>query len=69
MLLYKIDVLQELKNKGYSTYRIKKDKLLPEWSLQNFRKGTPVPIKTLDKLCSLLQCQPSDIIYYAPDEE
>ena len=34
-MVYKINVLQALKDKGYSTYRIKNDKLLSQSTLQS----------------------------------
>ena len=30
MLRYKIDILEELKEKGYSSYKLRKDKLMGE---------------------------------------
>ena len=41
-MVYKINVLQALKDKGYSTYRIKNDKLLSQSTLQKLREGKPV---------------------------
>ena len=63
-LLYKIDVLQELKNKGYSTYKIRKEKLLGEKTIQNLREQKPINWETIEILCKLLECQPGDIIEY-----
>ena len=37
MLRYKIDVLKELKNNGYSTYRLRNDKLMGEAQIQKIR--------------------------------
>ena len=69
MLEYKIDVLQELKDAGYNSTRILKEKLLPQSSVQDIRNGKVIGIKTLDKLCGLLECQPGNIIRYVPDKE
>ena len=63
-LQYKIDVLSSLKEKGYSTYIIKKDKLLSQSTLTKFRYKQPVSWENLETLCKLLECQPSDIIEY-----
>ena len=68
MLKYKINVLDELKLKGYSTYSIRKDKLLGERSIQQIRKGSVIGINSLDKLCDLLGMQPGDIIEWVDDE-
>lgn len=66
---YKIDVLAALKSSGYTTYRIKKEKLLSEGVLTSIRSGEPVSMKVLNKLCTLLDCQPGDIISWEPDSE
>ena len=67
MLIYKINVLEHLKQAGYNTNRIRKEKLLGENSLQYLREGKPVGAKALNALCRLLNCQPGDIIGYIPD--
>ena len=36
MLKYKFDVLSELKNRGYSSYKIRKEKIFGEAILQKF---------------------------------
>lgn len=61
-LCYKIDVLSVLKSKGYSTYRLRKDKIFGEAVIQKFRKGGGVGWYNIEILCNLLSCQPSDII-------
>ena len=66
---YKIDVIAALKKAGYSTYRIRKEKLFSEGTLQNFRQGVIAAQNTLEKLCELLDCQPGDILVYVKDED
>ena len=61
-LCYKIDVLSALKLKGYSTYRLRKDKIFGEAVIQKLRVGDGVGWSTLELICNLLQCSPSDII-------
>ena len=61
---YKIDVLEALKAAGYSTYRIRKEKIFAEGTLQNLRDGVIVAQGTLEKLCELLDCQPGDILIF-----
>ena len=36
---YKFDVLEALKEAGYSTYKIRKEKILSESTVQAFRRG------------------------------
>ncbi len=67
MLKYKIDVLEELKALGYTTYRLRKENILSETTLQKFRKNEPISWKNIDTLCDLLNCQPSDILIHERD--
>ena len=64
MLIYKIDVMQAIIEKGYTSYQIRREKLLGENALQAIRENKMVGIKALDQLCSLLDLQPGDIIEY-----
>jgi putative transcriptional regulator len=67
---YRVDVLDALKRAGISSYRIYKDKLLPQSTLQRIREGnTSVNVGSIATLCSLLHCQPGDILEYVPDED
>ena len=65
---YKLDILAELKKKGYSSTRIREEKLIGQSYLQQLRRGELVSWKTLDTICSLLECQPGDLIEYIPAE-
>lgn len=62
MLEYKINVIQELKDKGYNSTVILKENILSQSAMQKLRKGEMVGIKTLEQLCDLLEMQPGDII-------
>ena len=66
-LRYKIDVLNALKEKGITTYQIRKEKLLSESTVQKLRAGIGVSWETIETLCRLLDCQPSDFIEYVKD--
>ena len=65
---YKVDVLAELKKKGYSSTRIREEKLIGQSYLQQLRRGELVSWKTLDTICALLDCQPGDLIEFIPAE-
>jgi putative transcriptional regulator len=69
MLRYKIDVLEELKNKGYSSYKLRKEKLMGEAQIQKIRDNELVSKETLNTICKLLNCQPGDILEYVEIEE
>ena len=61
---YKVDILAELKKKGYSSTRIREEKLIGQSYLQQLRRGELVSWKILNIICSLLECQPGDLIAY-----
>ena len=63
-LQYKIDVLASLKEKGYNTSTIRKEKIMGEAMLQKLRSGQMVSWSTFEILCELLECQPADLIEY-----
>ena len=65
---YKVDVLAELKKKGYSSTRIREEKLIGQSYLQQLRRGELVSWKTLDTICALLECQPGDLIDFQKEE-
>ena len=65
---YKIDVLEELKAKGYNTNRIRKEKIMGEAMLQKIRNKEIVSWATIDTLCRLLNYQIGDIVEYIDDE-
>ena len=67
-LTYNIDVLEALKQNGYSTYRIRKEKLIGESTLQKLRQCLPVSWENIETICGLLRCQPGDIIRYEERE-
>ena len=69
MLRYKIDILKELKNNGYSTYRLRNDKLMGEAQIQKIRSGEIASKESLNTVCKLLGCQPGDFLEYVPDEK
>ena len=64
---YKIDIMAELKKRGYSSTRIREEKLIGQSYLQQIRHGELVSWKTIDTICSLLECQPGDLLEFVPD--
>ena len=63
-LRYKINVLDALKEKGYSSYTLRKEKLLSESTIQKLREGEGVAWDNLDTLCRLLECDICDLLEY-----
>lgn len=66
---YKIDILAALKEKGISTYKMRRDKLLAEGVIQSLREGKMISLENISRICKMLDCQPGDILEYVPDEE
>lgn len=66
---YKLDVLSALKAKGYSTYKIRKEKILSESTIQAFRRGDLVSLDNIARVCELLNCQPGDILEYEEEHQ
>lgn len=66
-MIYKCDILAKLKEAGYTTYRIRKEKLLSESTVQKFRNNEPVSWDNITTICKLLNCQPGDILEYIDD--
>lgn len=59
-----------LKEKGYNTTRIRKEKVISEDTLTSIRAGKGgLSHKTIDKLCKILECQPGDLMEWIPEEE
>lgn len=67
MIRYK-NVLYKLKNAGYSLYRIRKDNIMSESTVQKIRENKYVSLKVIDTICHLLDCQPNDIIEIIKDD-
>ena len=63
-LSYKIDVLAAFNAKGYTTYRLRKERLLSESTVQKLRTGQGVSWDNIETLCQLLSCQPGDLLVY-----
>ena len=64
---YKIDIIEALKTKGYTTYKIRKEKLISEGALTSIRNHMPISFENLAKICELLDCNVEDVIYYEKD--
>ena len=57
-LVYKIDVLSALKERGYNTTRLRKEKILAESTIQKLRDNNPISWANIAQICELLDCQP-----------
>lgn len=66
---YKIDVMKELSERGFTSTRMRKEKILSEATMQNLRRGKGITTDTLNTICVILRCQPSDILEIIPTDE
>ena len=66
---YKIDIIAALKEAGYNTSRIRKEKIMGEAMLQKIRSGQMVSWAILETICDLLDCQPGDLIEYVKEAQ
>lgn len=59
---YKVDIMAALRGAGYSSTRLRNEKLLGESYMQQLRRGELVSWKAIDTICRLLNCQPGDLL-------
>lgn len=64
---YKVDVLGALRDAGYTSTRIRNEKLMGQAVLQQLRHGVLVSWRSIETICRLLNCQPGDIVEYVQD--
>lgn len=63
MIIYK-DILKKLKESGYSSARLRKEKLLSESVISRLRHNQSISIDTLDIICELTDLSVDDLIEY-----
>ena len=57
-----------LKEKDYSTYRIRQENIVSQAALTKMKNGSgDIDTRTINRLCKVLQCQPGDIMEYVED--
>ena len=68
-LKFKIDILEALKEKGYSSYTLRKENILSQSTIQKLREGKGLAWDNIERLCSLLDCQPGDLIEFVKEPD
>ena len=53
-----------MKSRGLSTYRIRKDNIISQSTLQKLREGKSVTTDAIAAFCRVLNCQPGDLMEY-----
>lgn len=70
MIRFKFDVMAALKNAGWNTTRIQKERILSTRSYTTIKAGEVcLNTETINKLCIMLKCQPGDLLEVVPTDE
>ena len=64
----KSDILSLLKEAGFTTYKLRQEKLLGVRAIQKLRTGDLPSWNELNTICALLNKQVGDLVEYIPDE-
>lgn len=65
---YKFDILSALKDAGYNTTKLRREKILSESTIQSLRTGKVVSIENISRICEMLNCQPGDFLEFIPED-
>ena len=68
MIVYK-EILQKLSSVGWTSYRLRNEKILSEETMQRIRTGQSITTDSINKICNILRCPIEEIIVHIPDEE
>jgi putative transcriptional regulator len=66
-IVYKVNILEKLKVAGYSTYKLRQEKILGERTIQQLRDGIIVSWESINRICALLHCQVGDLVEYTEE--
>lgn len=69
MIDFRIDVLKALKEAGYSSTRLRREKILGEATMSRIRNGGDINLSTVNVICELLDKQPGEILRWIPDKK
>ena len=58
-----------MKEKGVSTYKLREECGIDSKTIRRLKANENMETKTLNKLCSVLNCKIEDIMEYVPDPE
>lgn len=61
-LAYSIDIMGELAKRGYNTYRIRKENILPQSTVTKINNGEMIGIISLEIIMNLLDMNLNEII-------
>lgn len=67
-ILYRINVLESMREIGIRPIDLRKNKLLAEGVIQYLREGKQLSFSNLAKICSILKCRIDELLVYYPDD-
>lgn len=67
MIVY-IEIMKRLSDNGWSSYRLRKEKLIGSATLDRIRNNESITTETIDVICRLCNCQPGDIMRFEKGE-
>lgn len=56
-----------MKEKGVTTYTLIYKNGISAYTITNLRRGKSITMNTLEKLCSILDCTPNDIVEFVEE--
>ena len=66
-IIYKVDILASLKEAGFNTTRLRREKILSEGVIQSLRENKYISLQNVSKICEVLDCQPGDLMEYVKE--
>jgi putative transcriptional regulator len=69
MLKWKIDILFALRDAGYNSTKIRREKLMGQQMLTKLRNGELPSWSVMDDICEWLHCQPGDLIEHVSETD
>lgn len=67
-IYYKQDICELLHKAGYTSYILQEKGIMNSAGWTRLKKGKIMTMDTLDKICTILQVQPDDLLGYKEDE-
>lgn len=58
-----------MKEKGFSTYKLREQCGIDSKTIRRLRANENIETKTIDKLCSVLECRIEDIVEYVDNKD
>lgn len=68
-LRWRVNVLELLKENGYTSYKLRKDNIFCQSSIQNLRHDKMVSWRDLETICRLTGKQPGKLLEFVPEKQ